>query len=53
VFAERVHIALRRQQELRTEKNPHQSRALYVPRAAHRRAAAAKQLQGKELRTTI
>src|ERR1700737_4837389 len=47
---ERVHIALRRQQELRYGENPHQAAALYVP--AGRRLeglAAAKQLQGKEL----
>ncbi len=43
VLPERVHIALRRQQELRYGENPHQAAALYVP------VAAAKQLQGKEL----
>jgi phosphoribosylaminoimidazolecarboxamide formyltransferase / IMP cyclohydrolase len=47
---ERVHIALRRQQELRYGENPHQAAALYVP-AGHAPTglAAAKQLQGKEL----
>jgi phosphoribosylaminoimidazolecarboxamide formyltransferase/IMP cyclohydrolase len=47
---ERVHLALRRQQELRYGENPHQAAALYVPagRAAEG-LAAAKQLQGKEL----
>jgi phosphoribosylaminoimidazolecarboxamide formyltransferase / IMP cyclohydrolase len=47
---ERVHLSLRRQQELRYGENPHQAAALYVPagRAAEG-LAAAKQLQGKEL----
>ncbi len=50
VFAERVHIALRRQQELRYGENPHQAAALYVPAGrAPEGLAAAKQLQGKEL----
>src|SRR4029077_20576663 len=31
VLLERVHIALRRQQELRYGENPHQAAALYVP----------------------
>ena len=47
---ERVHLALRLQQELRYGENPHQAAALYV--ATGRAAegfAAAKQLQGKEL----
>ncbi|HEY6265088.1 MAG TPA: bifunctional phosphoribosylaminoimidazolecarboxamide formyltransferase/IMP cyclohydrolase [Candidatus Acidoferrum sp.] len=50
VLPERVHIALRRQQELRYGENPHQAAALYVPagRAAEG-LAGAKQLQGKEL----
>jgi phosphoribosylaminoimidazolecarboxamide formyltransferase/IMP cyclohydrolase len=50
VLPERVHIALRRKQELRYGENPHQAAALYVPagRAAFG-LAAAKQLQGKEL----
>jgi phosphoribosylaminoimidazolecarboxamide formyltransferase/IMP cyclohydrolase len=50
VFSERVHVALRRQQELRYGENPHQAAALYV--LAGRKPeglAAAKQLQGKEL----
>jgi phosphoribosylaminoimidazolecarboxamide formyltransferase/IMP cyclohydrolase len=50
VLTERVHLALRRQQELRYGENPHQAAALYVP--AERKPeglAAAKQLQGKEL----
>jgi phosphoribosylaminoimidazolecarboxamide formyltransferase/IMP cyclohydrolase len=47
---ERVHIALRRQQELRYGENPHQVAALYVPAGrAPGGLAAAKQLQGKEL----
>jgi len=47
---ERLHLALRRQQELRYGENPHQEAALYIPagRAAFG-LAAAKQLQGKEL----
>ena len=47
---ERVHLALRRQQELRYGENPHQAAALYVP-VGHvpEGLAAAKQLQGKEL----
>jgi phosphoribosylaminoimidazolecarboxamide formyltransferase/IMP cyclohydrolase len=50
MLPERVHIALRRQQELRYGENPHQAAALYVPagRAAEG-LAGAKQLQGKEL----
>ena len=47
---ERVHIALRRQQELRYGENPHQAAALYVPAGkAPEGLAGAKQLQGKEL----
>jgi len=47
---ERVHIALRRQQELRYGENPHQAAALYVPAGREPQGlAAAKQLQGKEL----
>src|SRR5579862_9395919 len=47
---ERVHISLRRQQELRYGENPHQAAALYVPAGrAVEGLAAAKQLQGKEL----
>ncbi len=50
VLPERVHIALRRQQELRYGENPHQAAALYVPAGqAAKGLAAAKQLQGKEL----
>jgi phosphoribosylaminoimidazolecarboxamide formyltransferase / IMP cyclohydrolase len=50
LLPERVHIALRRQQELRYGENPHQAAALYVP-AGHGATglAAARQLQGKEL----
>jgi phosphoribosylaminoimidazolecarboxamide formyltransferase/IMP cyclohydrolase len=50
LLPERVHISLRRQQELRYGENPHQAAALYVPagREVHG-LAAAKQLQGKEL----
>jgi phosphoribosylaminoimidazolecarboxamide formyltransferase/IMP cyclohydrolase len=47
---ERLHLALRRRQELRYGENPHQAAALYV--SAGRGAtglAAARQLQGKEL----
>jgi len=47
---ERVHLALRRQQELRYGENPHQAAALYVSAGrAPEGLAAAKQLQGKEL----
>src|SRR6266403_1295682 len=50
VLPERVHVALRRQQELRYGENPHQAAALYVPAGrASEGLAAAKQLQGKEL----
>jgi phosphoribosylaminoimidazolecarboxamide formyltransferase / IMP cyclohydrolase len=50
VLPERVHIALRRQQELRYGENPHQAAALYVPaERAPEGLAGAKQLQGKEL----
>jgi phosphoribosylaminoimidazolecarboxamide formyltransferase/IMP cyclohydrolase len=50
LLPERVHIALRRQQELRYGENPHQAAALYVPAGrASVGLAAAKQLQGKEL----
>jgi phosphoribosylaminoimidazolecarboxamide formyltransferase/IMP cyclohydrolase len=50
VLPERVHIALRRKQELRYGENPHQSAALYVPAGRGPEGlAAAKQLQGKEL----
>jgi phosphoribosylaminoimidazolecarboxamide formyltransferase / IMP cyclohydrolase len=50
LLPERVHISLRRQEELRYGENPHQAAALYVPagREVHG-LAAAKQLQGKEL----
>jgi phosphoribosylaminoimidazolecarboxamide formyltransferase/IMP cyclohydrolase len=50
VLPERMHLSLRRQQELRYGENPHQAAALYVPagRAVHG-LAAARQLQGKEL----
>jgi phosphoribosylaminoimidazolecarboxamide formyltransferase / IMP cyclohydrolase len=47
---ERLHIAMRRQQELRYGENPHQAAALYVPAiGAVEGLAGAKQLQGKEL----
>jgi len=50
LLPERVHISLRRQQELRYGENPHQAGALYVPASrAPEGLAAAKQLQGKEL----
>jgi len=50
ILPERVHLALRRQQELRYGENPHQAAALYVPSGrAPEGLAAAKQLQGKEL----
>jgi phosphoribosylaminoimidazolecarboxamide formyltransferase / IMP cyclohydrolase len=50
VVPERVHLALRRQQELRYGENPHQAAALYVPAEQKPEGlAAAKQLQGKEL----
>jgi phosphoribosylaminoimidazolecarboxamide formyltransferase/IMP cyclohydrolase len=45
-----LHLALRRQQELRYGENPHQAAALYVPAGtAVSGLAAARQLQGKEL----
>jgi phosphoribosylaminoimidazolecarboxamide formyltransferase/IMP cyclohydrolase len=50
MLPQRVHVALRRQQELRYGENPHQGAALYVPAGrAPEGLAAAKQLQGKEL----
>jgi phosphoribosylaminoimidazolecarboxamide formyltransferase / IMP cyclohydrolase len=50
LLPERVHLALRRQQELRYGENPHQAAALYVPAdRAPEGLAAAKQLQGKDL----
>jgi phosphoribosylaminoimidazolecarboxamide formyltransferase/IMP cyclohydrolase len=50
ILPDRVHIALRRKQELRYGENPHQAAALYVPAGQPPRGlAAAKQLQGKEL----
>ncbi|HTZ48625.1 MAG TPA: bifunctional phosphoribosylaminoimidazolecarboxamide formyltransferase/IMP cyclohydrolase [Verrucomicrobiae bacterium] len=50
VLPERVHLALRRKQELRYGENPHQAGALYVPAGCPPQGlAAAKQLQGKEL----
>jgi len=50
LLPERLHFALRRQQELRYGENPHQAAALYVPAGrAPEGLAAAKQLQGKEL----
>ena len=50
VLPERVHISLRKQQELRYGENPHQAAALYIPAGrAPEGLAAAKQLQGKEL----
>jgi phosphoribosylaminoimidazolecarboxamide formyltransferase / IMP cyclohydrolase len=50
VLPERVHLSLRRQQELRYGENPHQAAALYIPAGrAPEGLAAARQLQGKEL----
>ncbi|MGB7493170.1 MAG: bifunctional phosphoribosylaminoimidazolecarboxamide formyltransferase/IMP cyclohydrolase [Candidatus Acidiferrum sp.] len=50
VLPERVHLALRRKQELRYGENPHQAAALYIPAGCPAEGlAAAKQLQGKEL----
>jgi len=50
VLPERVHLALRRKQELRYGENPHQSAGLYLPAgSAAKGLAAARQLQGKEL----
>ena len=47
---ERVHVALRKQQQLRYGENPHQAAALYAPAGGPSEGlAAAKQLQGKEL----
>jgi phosphoribosylaminoimidazolecarboxamide formyltransferase / IMP cyclohydrolase len=46
----RLHLALRRQQELRYGENPLQAAGLYVPAGSNPQGlAAAKQLQGKEL----
>jgi len=50
VLPQRLHLALRRQQELRYGENPHQAAALYIPAGrALQGLAAANQLQGKEL----
>ena len=50
ILPERLHLALRRQQELRYGENPHQAAALYLPAGRPPEGlAAAKQLQGKEL----
>ena len=50
ILPERLHLALRRQQELRYGENPHQAAALYVSAGRPSEGlAAAKQLQGKEL----
>jgi phosphoribosylaminoimidazolecarboxamide formyltransferase/IMP cyclohydrolase len=50
LLPERLHVALRRHQELRYGENPHQAAALYVPAVRTPVGlAAAKQLQGKEL----
>ena len=50
LLPEHLHLALRRQQELRYGENPHQAAALYVPAGrAPEGLAAARQLQGKEL----
>jgi phosphoribosylaminoimidazolecarboxamide formyltransferase / IMP cyclohydrolase len=50
LLPERLHLALRRQQELRYGENPHQAAALYIPGGHEPQGlAAAKQLQGKEL----
>jgi len=47
---ERLHLALRRRQELRYGENPHQAAALYAPAGrVPSGLAAARQLQGKEL----
>jgi phosphoribosylaminoimidazolecarboxamide formyltransferase/IMP cyclohydrolase len=50
LLPQRVHIALRRKQELRYGENPHQAAALYVNAGRELEGlAAATQLQGKEL----
>jgi phosphoribosylaminoimidazolecarboxamide formyltransferase / IMP cyclohydrolase len=50
LLPKRLHLALRRQQELRYGENPHQAAALYVQAGRPPQGlAAAKQLQGKEL----
>jgi phosphoribosylaminoimidazolecarboxamide formyltransferase/IMP cyclohydrolase len=50
VLPQRLHLALRRQQELRYGENPHQAAALYIPAGRDLQGlAAANQLQGKEL----
>jgi len=50
LLPERMHLALRRQRELRYGENPHQAAALYATAGrAPEGLAAAKQFQGKEL----
>src|SRR5258708_30091415 len=50
VLPQRLHFALRRQQELRYGENPHQAAALYIPSGRDLRGlAAANQLQRKGL----
>ena len=50
ILPERLHLALRRRQELRYGENPHQAAALYIPAGRPPEGlAGAKQLQGKEL----
>jgi len=50
ILPERLHLALRRHQELRYGENPHQAAALYIPAGRPPEGlAAAEQLQGKEL----
>jgi phosphoribosylaminoimidazolecarboxamide formyltransferase / IMP cyclohydrolase len=50
ILPERLHITVRRRQELRYGENPHQSAALYVAAGCPPMGlAAARQLQGKEL----
>src|SRR5260370_26400878 len=50
LLPERMHLALRRQRELRYGENPHQAGALYATEGrAPEGLAAARQFQGKEL----
>jgi phosphoribosylaminoimidazolecarboxamide formyltransferase / IMP cyclohydrolase len=50
ILPQRIHVALRRRQELRYGENPHQAAALYVNAGRPNEGlAAATQLQGKEL----
>jgi len=53
VLPERVHVALRRRQELRYGENPHQAAALYLPADGNGRTGGGEAAPGKELLTII